>query len=86
VTAPTSPLRTRGNTHARNISQRVAPIASAAFLSSCETVASTSRLIAVTIGIIITARISPAVIRLAPLGAPPKTRSSTAPGSAHSSS
>ena len=35
ITAPTRPLRTRGNTATRSISHRVAPIASAAFLSSC---------------------------------------------------
>ncbi len=74
MTAPTRPLRTRGKTATRNISHRVAPIASAAFLSSCATVSSTSRASEVMIGVIITARIRPAVMKLAPLAGPPKRR------------
>ena len=41
IDAPMSPLRTRGNTATRNISIRVAPIASAPFLSSWLTVVRT---------------------------------------------
>ena len=66
----------------RSISHRVAPIASAAFLSSCATVASTSRLIDVTIGMIITASTRPAVKKLAPLAWPPRKRPS--PGTCRS--
>ncbi len=79
IAAPISPLRTRGNTATRNISQRVAPMASAAFLSSCATVTSVSRLSDVMIGVIMTASTSPAVMKLVPNAWPPKNCSEHRP-------
>ena len=60
IEAPTIPEREYGSTAMRIISQRVAPSASDASLSSAGTVAMTSREIALTIGRIMIARISPA--------------------------
>ena len=77
IAAPTRPLRTRGNTATRSISQRVAPIAIAPFLSSCDTVMSASRDSDVMMGVIITARITPAVMNDAPCAGPPNSRLST---------
>ena len=61
MAAPVMPEREYGRTAIRIISQRVAPSASAASLWSDGTVATTSRLIAETIGTIMIARISPAM-------------------------
>ena len=79
MTAPTMPPRLHGNTVTRIISQRVAPIPSAAFLSSCgdgreDLAASTT----VMIGMIMMARIRPAVMKpRPPLTGPPKMRPRT---------
>ena len=61
MAAPEIPAREYGITAVRIISQRVAPSARAASLWSSGTVEITSRLIAVTIGRIMIARISPAM-------------------------
>ena len=71
IAAPIRPLRTRGNTATRNISMRVAPIAIAPFLSSWLTVMSASRDSDVMIGMIMIARMSPAVMNDAPRAGPP---------------
>ena len=55
ITAATSPLRLCGNTAPRIISHRVAPIASVASFCAPGTVANTSRVIAVMIGVIMIA-------------------------------
>jgi hypothetical protein len=60
IDAPTMPAREYGRTAIRIISHRVAPSASDASLSSGGTVAITSREIALTIGTIMIARMSPA--------------------------
>ena len=64
--AAVMPLRLCGNTAARIISQRVAPSASAASFCDSGTVANTSRVIAVMIGVIMIARMRPAVMNACP--------------------
>ena len=67
------PLRLCGNTAARIISQRVAPSASAASFCDCGTVANVSRVTAVMIGVIMIARMRPAVMKPSPaIGSPSK--------------
>ncbi len=68
----TMPLRLCGNTAPRIISQRVAPRASAASFCDAGTVANTSRVIEVMIGVIMMATMIPAVMKLLPdaLGLP----------------
>ena len=68
------PLRLCGNTAARIISHRVAPIARAASFCACGTVANVSRVTDVMIGMIMIARIRPAVMNALPeMGFPSKT-------------
>ena len=62
----TIPLRLCGNTAPRIISHRVAPSASAASFCEAGTVANTSRVIDVMIGVIMMATMIPAVIKLLP--------------------
>ena len=62
----TIPLRLCGNTAPRIISQRVAPRASAASFCAGGTVANTSRVIEVMIGVIMMATMIPAVMKLFP--------------------
>ena len=73
MTAPTMPPIECGSTAPVIISQRVAPSASAPSRSVCGDVSITSRAIDVMIGVIITARISPAVMNVRPAPALPKT-------------
>ena len=84
MTAPTMPPKLCGNTAPRIISHRVAPRASAACLSASGTVAKTSRVIEVMIGMIMIATMMPAVTNARPLltgspksapitGMPPRT-------------
>ena len=61
-TAPTIPPLLCGNTEPRIISQRVAPSATAASFWEVGTVANTSRVIEVMIGVIISATMTPAVM------------------------
>ncbi len=67
MTAPTMPPKLCGNTAPRIISHRVAPRASAACLSASGTVAKTSRVIEVMIGMIMIATMMPAVANARPL-------------------
>ena len=77
-TAPTTPPWLCGQTAPRIISQRVAPSAYAPSLSIVGTVAMTSRDREVMIGVIMMARMRPAVKNEAPLTlGPPKSVSST---------
>ena len=71
-TAPTMPLRLCGNTEPRIISHRVAPSATAASFCAVGTVANTSRVIDVMIGVIISATTRPAVMKLTPLRGRPE--------------
>ena len=66
ITAPTMPPIEWGSTAPVIISHRVAPRASAPSRSVCGQVSITSREIEVMIGVIITARISPAVMNVRP--------------------
>jgi hypothetical protein len=67
MTAPTRPPKLWGNTAPVIISHCVAPRANAASLFACGTVLSTSRLMEVTIGMIMIARMMPAVMKLRPV-------------------
>ena len=60
IAAPTIPERDRGNAARRNISQLVAPNASAPSFSATGAVSKTSRQIAVTMGSTMIARTTPA--------------------------
>ena len=66
IVPATIPLRLCGNTAPRIISQRVAPRASAASFCAGGTVANTSRVIEVMIGVIMMATTIPAVMKLFP--------------------
>ena len=77
-TAPTTPPWLCGQTAPRIISQRVAPSAYAPSLSIAGTVAMTSRDSEVTMGVIMKARMMPAVKNEAPLSA--ARTASPAPG------
>ena len=68
ITADTTPPRLCGNTEPRIISQRVAPNPYAASFSDAGVVAYTSRVIDVTIGVIMMATMIPAVMKLSPVG------------------
>ena len=71
------PLRLCGNTEPRIISHRVAPSATAASFSAVGTVANTSRVIDVMIGVIISATTRPAVMKLTPLSGRPENKVSS---------
>src|SRR5207247_6920182 len=71
-TAPANPWREWGNTEMRIISQRVAPSAKAASFWLAGVVANTSRVIAVMIGVIISANIRPVVKKDRPDPPPPE--------------
>ena len=77
MTAPTIPPVEWGITTPRIISHRVAPRASAPFLSLVGTVWKTSRRIDVMIGVIMSPTMSPAVMKLWPDRLGPNTRLST---------
>ena len=80
-TPATSPLRLCGITAARIVSQRVAPSAWAASFSDAGTVVNVSRATAVTIGVIMMARMRPAVMKERPeIGSPEKSVLSTGIG------
>ena len=76
-TAPTTPPWLCGQTAPRIISRRVAPSAYAPSLSMAGTVAMTSRDSEVTIGVIMKARMMPAVKNEAPLVGGPNREPST---------
>ena len=83
MTAPTMPPLLWLNTAPRIISQRVAPSASAASFSSGGVVSNTSRVSEVMIGMIMIARMIPAVKNARPLVGPSNSAPITGIGREH---
>ena len=73
ITAPKIPVRALRKTAIRNISQRVAPSAKTASFWFCGTAAITSRVMEVTMGITMMARINPAASMPIPYAGPSKS-------------